>query len=162
MNAHPESLALVIPTPPAARQAGAPQEPASLRLPCVEVVGVQPGSPLGLALAQALADSARIVAHGQEPGRQWRRRRSVRGSALDWFGAPVEATAEVADLPDLVLDLHGSEGRTGVRTWRIVDALGKPVLRPFSGMAAGPGLPPITSLHLIEAAQDGAAWMTLA
>ncbi len=84
---------------------------------------------------------------------------TVRSTALDWFGrskSPANATAS----SDILLDLHGIEDAEARRVWRVVDAFGRPLLKPFA--AAPPDRSLVSSLYLIEKVAPDFGWVTLA
>jgi hypothetical protein len=83
----------------------------------------------------------------------------IRGSALDWFG-PTEIFGDATDEPDILLDLHGDVAPGPQRTWRVVDASGRALLRPFSATPFDGSL--VSSLYLNEMAPSAPEWVTLA
>ena len=80
----------------------------------------------------------------------------VRGSALDWFG-PTEIFGDATDEPDILLDLHGDVAPGPQRTWRVVDASGRPLLKPFSATPFDGSL--VSSLYLNETAPSASGWL---
>jgi hypothetical protein len=131
------------------------------RGPCIHVPGVSERSPLASRLHRAASGGALIVMAGEplsaSPWWRW----TVRGTALDWFG-PAQASAVPADQPDILLDLHGTEDAQPLRTWRVVDAYGRPVLRASAATGTRRDRPLVSSLYLVESSGEGAGWFTLA
>jgi hypothetical protein len=122
--------------------------------------GISKASPLGRQLLRSVSELAEIVMTGQpcatNPWWRWK----VRHTLLDWFG-PTETGADAAAPARVLLDLHGAENRQGLRTWRVVDAFGRPVLQP-SGVTTPTECSLVTSLYLIESTAGRAGWFSLA
>ena len=126
-------------------------------LPTVLLCGVTRDSPLGGAVAAALAELAEIAFDGGEAPEPRRWRRAVSGTVLQWWS---EAACNPirADGLDISLNLSRQEiGRTG-RTWCIVDAAGVPLLHKFHALEVCYSQPYIASLNLIESDDAGDTW----
>jgi hypothetical protein len=83
----------------------------------------------------------------------------IRGSALDWFG-PTESSEAARVTPDILLDLHGVAAEGAARIWRVVDASGRPLLKPFAATPFDGAV--VCSLYLIETVPARSGWVTLA
>jgi hypothetical protein len=127
----------------------------------IRVPGVSETSPLAVRLLRAASGGAAIMMAGQPSSTSPWWRWTVRGTALDWFG-PAQAGAVPAGRPDVLLDLHGTENAGTLRTWRVVDAFGRPVLRAHAAAGTPPDSPLVSSLYLVEATGEGTGWVTLA
>jgi hypothetical protein len=83
----------------------------------------------------------------------------IRSTALDWFG-PTECPTTAIRTPNILLDLHGVGDADDGRIWRVVDASGRPLLKPFAATPCDESL--VCSLYLIEMVPAGSGWVTLA
>jgi hypothetical protein len=121
--------------------------------------GISAASPLATAFVSGLAPAAKFALADRPtptiPLWRW----MIRGTALDWFG-PSQSPAGTATEPGILLDLHGIETAPGQRIWRVVDASGRPLLKPFPTSPSDRTL--VGSLYLIEAVPTGSGWVTLA
>lgn len=125
--------------------------------------GVSADSPLGNIGADALSGQVTVVFDEAPRGSSVRWRRIVRGTALQWWSEASQASRAkgVSEPADIFVDLHGKEdppsGQTG-RIWRVVDAAGIPLLRPFQALDVCHAEPYVASLHLIESEDAGESW----
>jgi hypothetical protein len=122
------------------------------------IPGINVASPLGSALVHSIRTAAEVVVVGRPASTTPLWRWMIRGTALDWFG-PVEGPATAPVRSNILLDLHGIEDAEAGRIWRVVDATGRPLLKPFAGAPFNASL--MGSLYLIETVPSGAAWVTL-
>lgn len=128
----------------------------------IAIPGVIAHSVLGKGLTQALQGVADAEPMGPVPHASAMWRRSVRGTALDWFGTTENQSTADSTTSAMVLDLHGEAIRPQGRTWRVVDKAGDCVLRPFRCLITNADAPLVTSLYLIETNGAGTGWIVLA
>jgi hypothetical protein len=128
----------------------------------VAVPGVNPNSALGNGLIEALKGTAEAAPMGSLPHASAMWRRSVRGTALDWFGSTKTQPSTSSAAPDVLLDLHGAVIRPRERTWRIVNQADNCVLRPFTCLDTNSAAPLVTALYLLEADGADTGWTVLA
>ncbi len=128
--------------------------------------GVEPASPFGELLAEAVSVPATIVADGGVSAASGKWRGTVLGTALQWWTGDVAASAATPNegAAEVLIDFFGGEpaGIPPQRLWRLVDGTGEPILNPFCLLEACCRAPFVASIFLIERAAGDSGWTVLA
>ncbi len=129
--------------------------------PSIFLHGVSGESPLGKAVAGAVAELANVAFDGGVPPEPKRWRRAVEGTALRWWSEAASVPIRASAI-DINLNLHRQEIGQAGQTWCIVDAAGVPLLHGFQALEACYAKPFIASLNLIESGDGGSTWQLVA
>ncbi len=128
--------------------------------------GVEPASPFGELLAEAVSVPAMIVADGGVSAASGKWRGTVLGTALQWWagGAAPSSVTPNEDAADVFIDFFGTEpaGTPPGRLWRLVDGTGEPILNPFCLVETCCRAPFVASIFLIERGTVDLGWTVLA
>jgi hypothetical protein len=139
----------------------ATNEAATAHLPIVHLLGVGTTSPLACLLRARLDELARLVPTGEVAPAPVGWRRAVAGTSLQWYGEREGRAEAAAKTADLVIDLHGWSACYSGSLWRIVDAGGECVLRPFFAVDRCRRPEGVVSLFLLESTDCGVSWAEL-